>query len=796
MFKNYFTIGWRNILKNKVHSIINIGGLAAGMTIAMLIGLWIYDELSFNSYYDNHQSIARVMRNATANGETSTWPQLPYALGSELRTKYGSSFKHVAMATPVGENLLSTDTKKVSKRGEFIEADAPEMFTFRMLTGDVHGLKDPHTILLSASLAKTLFGNEDPLQKHIVINNNIDVTVTGVYEDLPRNTHFYGVQFFAPLDVLVNDWLRSQGFGMNFLDVYVELQSTTNFEQASTHIKDAILENIQHDKEYVAVNPQLFLHPMDQWHLYSEWKNGVNQGGAIQFVWLFGIIGIFVLLLACINFMNLSTARSINRAKEVGIRKTMGSQRSQLIGQFFNESFFVVFLAFILATTIATSLLSSFNDLAGKQMNMPWTNSYFWIISVAFIVFTGLLAGSYPALYLSSFKPTSVLKGTFQIGKGASLPRKVLVVVQFTVSVTLIIGTIIIYQQIQFAKSRPVGYLRDGLIMIQMTTSEFYEKADVIKAELEATGAVMEIAASASPVTAVWSSNGGFTWQGKDPNLQTDFGTLTVSPDYGKTIGWQLIAGRDFSRELASDSQAFVINEAAAKVMGFGNPIGEVVHWAPSWMKAADYKIIGIVKDIVMESPISPAMPTVFFLKGNVGWLNIRINQGVPTQDAIAKIEKVFKTVMPNVPFDYKFADQEYDLKFAAEERMGKLASVFAVLAIIISCMGVLGLAGFVAEQRTKEIGIRKVIGASVFSLWQMLSRDFVALVLISCFIAIPLSYLFMDNWLQQYHYRISISWPTFLLACVATVILTLLTVSYQAIKAAIMNPLKSLRSE
>jgi putative ABC transport system permease protein len=802
MYKSYFKIGWRNLVKNKGYSLINIGGLAMGMAVAMFISLWIYDELQFNKYHKNYDRIARVMRNLSVNGETISTPILPNALGDELRTKYGNRFKHVVMAALHGDHILSIGDKKLSMRGGFIETAGPDMFTLNMLQGSRSGLHDPHSILISQSAARALFGNENPMGKLLKINNSdrMDVKVTGVYEDLPYNTDFHDTKFYAPFDLAfsANQWMQNVSFTNDFLNIYVEINDHTSFESTARTIKDAILDNVRQDKGYVAVNPQLALHPMKDWHLRSEWKNGVIAGGSIQIVWLFGFVGGFVLLLACINFMNLSTARSEKRAKEVGIRKAVGSARSQLMSQFFSESFIVVGLSFVVALVAVSTSLNWFNELAGKQMEMPWTNIYFWLGSFIFILFTGLLAGSYPALYLSSFNAVRVLKGSLRVGRLASLPRKVLVVTQFTVSVTLIIGTIIVYQQIQFAKNRPVGYSPDGLLMIYMTTPEFYGKHDVLVTELKNTNVVLEMAESSGSPTGIQFINGGFDWQGKDPAFTPNWATVTVTPEYGKTVGWQFVSGRDFSRDIASDSAAFVVNEAAAKILGFKDPVGETIRWQSGWRsKFTSFTIIGVIKDMVMTSPYAPPVPSVFFLsKDGTNCINIRINPQASLVEALPKIEAVFKKIVPSAPFNYKFADQEYALKFAAEERVGKLATVFAVLAILISCLGLFGLASFVAEQRTKEIGIRKVVGASVFNLWKMLSRDFVVLVVISCLIAIPIAYYFLAGWLKQYEYRTEISGWIFVVTSLAAIMITLLTVSYQAVKAALMKPVNSLRSD
>ncbi len=558
----------------------------------------------------------------------------------------------------------------------------------------------------------------------------------------------------------------------------------------SAKIKDVKLRNVT--KEDAAFKPLVFLQPMSKWHLYNEFKNGVNVGGRIEFVWLFGIIGFFVLLLACINFMNLSTARSEKRAKEVGIRKAIGSMRWQLIRQFFSESLLVTFLAFVLSLFLVQLILPFFNDIAGKKMSILWSNPFFWISGIVFTLFTGLIAGSYPALYLSSFKPVKVLKGTFHVGRFASLPRKVLVVVQFTVSVILIIGTIVVFRQIQFAKNRPVGYSRNGLIAARMSTDDIHNHFDAVKNELKNSGIVSEISESSSPSTEIDEVDNGFEWTGKDPSLQGNFGVVFISNDFGKTIGWKIKEGRDFSKDFLTDSTGIILNETAAKFTGMKHPIGEIIQWDGKL-----FHVIGVVSDLVMQSPYTPVFRTVFVMgSGPQNVINMRINPAMSAHEALAKIETVFKKYNPAQPFDFKFVDELYAKKFGDEERIGKLASFFAILAIFISCLGLFGMASFMAEQRVKEIGMRKVLGASVFNLWRLLSKDFLTLVLISLLIATPVTYYFMNGWLQNYQYHSEISWWIFGVTGLGALIITLLTVSYQAIKAARANPVDSLRSE
>ena len=799
MIRNYFKIAFRNLLKHKGYSFINIFGLATGMAVAMLIGLWVWDELSFNRYHQNYERIGRVMQHQTMRGEISTRENNPIPLGEELRSHFKDDLNYVVMATQTQNCIITSGDKNFTQKGNYMQPEAPELLSLKMIYGSRKGLQELNSILLSASLAKMLFGTTDPTNKLLKIDNELNVKVTGVYEDLPNNSEFKDLAFIAPWDLMISsyDYIRDHkdDWNNNFLHIYAQINSNTTFEAVSSKIKDLKLAHV--DKEYAERKPTLFLQPMRNWHLYSTYENGViATGEELKYVWIYGIIGVVVLLLACINFMNLNTARSEKRAKEVGIRKAVGSQRSQLINQFFGESLLTVALAFFISLLLVQLSLPWFNAIADKETGILWNNPFFWMISLAFIIVTGLISGSYPALYLSSFKPISVLKGTILIGRFSSLPRKSLVIVQFSVSIILIIGTIVVHRQIQYAKDRPIGYSRENLLVFRKSSPEFKGKSEVLRTELLKTGAVVETAESSSRLTDIAAMNGGFDWKGKDPNLQTNFGTLGVSHDYGKTIGWQFVAGRDFSKELASDSAGFVLNEAAVKEMGLQNPIGETIHWDTEFYDGNTFKVIGVVKDMVMKSPFEPIKPTIFFLQGYKGYIFVKINPTVNAHTALTKIEAVFKKLVPSAPFDYKFADEEYAKKFAAEERISSLATFFAILAIFISCLGLLGLASFVAEQRTKEIGIRKVLGASVTNLWQLLSKDFVVLVIISCILAAPIAYYFMNEWLQKYTYRTEISWWIFAAAAAGALTITLLTVSFQAIKAALMNPVKSLKSE
>src|SRR5687768_14613651 len=621
MIKNYFKIAWRNLIKSKGYSAINIGGLAVGMAVALLIGLWMYDELSFNKYHKNYDRIAQVMVKGNFNGQGFASVALPRPLEFELRNKYASPFKNIVMSRWSEGHILSVGDKKISQTGRFMQEGAPELLTLQMVKGSWSGLKDPHSIMLASSAAKALFGDENPVDKTLRIDNQMDVKVTGVYKDLPANTEFKSVKFISTWDLLMsnNKWMEGakDQWGNNSFLMYVQLQPNTTFDGVSTMIKNAKYDNV--DDEEKKFNHQVFLNPMSRWHLYSEWKNGINTGGRIQYVWMFGIIGAFVLFLACINFMNLSTARSEKRAKEVGIRKAIGSMRSQLIKQFLCESFLIVLIAFVVAILLVTVSLPWFNKVSDKEMAMIWSNGYFWIISAVFIVITSLVSGSYPAFYLSSFNPVQVLKGSLRVGRFATLPRKILVVLQFTVSVVLIIGTIIVYRQIQYAKARPVGYTREGLLAVQIKSPDLLKKYDVLAEKLKNEVIATQVSRTSSPTTSVWSNNSGLEWKNKDPNKVDGFGTVWITHDYGKTVGWQFKEGRDYSSAFASDSvssagdssivHSMIVNEAAVKYMELKNPIGEIIRW-----DGYPFRIIGVIKDMVMESPFEPVRQTMYLV--------------------------------------------------------------------------------------------------------------------------------------------------------------------------------------
>lgn len=795
MFTNFLLTAWRNLRKNKTYSLINISGLAVGMAVALLIGLWVWDELSFDQYDPNYGRVAQVMQSLTYNGTPKTGRAIPIPLEAEIRKNYGSDFKAIVMASWAYEHILAAGETKIGQQGSFMEPEAPELFGLRMLEGSKDALADRSAIVLSQHVARALFGNADPMNKMVRMDNKDNFVVKGVYEDLPANSTFHqaDISFLASWDYYIDEIVERDvqaDWGDNSFQLFVQLADGVSVDAASRRIRDAKAKRV--DKESAAYKPVLFLHPMSRWHLYSDFKKGMNIGGKVQYVWLFGTVGFFVLLLACINFMNLSTARSEKRAKEVGIRKTVGSLRRQLIVQFYCESVLVTLIAFAAALGLVNLLLPMFNEVADKQVGILWSSPVFWLTSVGFCLFTGIVAGSYPALYLSSFRPIKVLKGSFRAGRFAALPRQVLVVLQFTVSVILIVGTICVFRQIEYARNRPVGYAREGLINMRISTVGLHDHFAAVRADLVNSGTVLEMAESSSPATEINHNFGGVSWAEMDPHATYDFANVRVGKAYGKTVGWQLTAGRDFSDQYLTDSTALVLNEAAVQYMGLRKPIGEAVR-----MFGKDFHVIGVIRNVVAQSPFEPVKQAFYHLDFNHGdYLNIRLNPKANAHAAIAEIEKVWKTYVPADPFEYRWVDDEYAKKFSDEQRIGRLASGFTVFAIFISCLGLFGMASYMAEQRIKEIGVRKVLGASVVNLWGLLSRDFVGLVLISLVAALPAAWIFMHNWLQHYTYRTDLAWWIFAVTGFGALLITLLTVSYQSLRAAMANPVTSLRSE
>jgi len=792
MFRNYFKTAWRNIKGGRVYSAINILGLAAGMAVALLIGLWVVNEYSYDRWLPGYQDLYQVKMTYTNEGQKHTQDAVSLPIAGILR-KDIPGIRYVAECDWIDSHNLAVGDKKLYLGGAMIGGDFLRLFHYPLLKGNEGtGLKDPYSIVLTQSTATALFGKEDPMNKMVKVDNSHELKVTGILKDLPKNSSLQ-FNYLIPFSYaeLTQDWMKNARtqWTNNSFQLFVALEPQANFAQVAVKIKDIVEQN---SPEMRPGHPELLLHPLKDWRLYSEFKNGKAVGGFIDYVRLFTIIGALVLLIACINFMNLSTARSEKRAREVGVRKAIGSRRKDLIFQFLTESVVTTLLSFIVALVLVELVLPSFNTLTKSAIQVPLANPVFWGIMAGYVLVTGLLAGSRPAFYLSSFQPVKVLKGAIHTGRAATLPRKILVVLQFSCSIGLIISTIIVYRQTEHAKDRPTGYNRERLMMTDMS-DDLNKNFNALRQELLQSGVVESIASASSPITNLYSHSGISEWPGKAANDERlSVGAIVISENYFGTLGISLVAGRDITGNYSTDSATVILNESAVKRMKLKQPIGQELVWNGSYR----VKIVGVVKDAIMESPFTPVAPVVFYTNGWKGNLLLyRLSRGVGTQDAIVKLRALFTKYNPAYPYIYQFADEEYARKFDLELLVGKLAGLFAGLAIFISCLGLFGLAAYMAEQRSKEIGIRKVLGASVSQLWLLLSRDFLVLVMMSSVIASPIAWYYLRNWLQGYEYRITIGPGVFILAGVVAIAITLVTVSFQAIRAALTNPTKSLRS-
>ncbi|MEO5892099.1 MAG: ABC transporter permease [Ferruginibacter sp.] len=788
MIKNFLKIAFRNLWRKKGFSAINIFGLAIGMASAMLILLWIQNEVSYDQFHEKKDRIYNAWNRATFSGKLQSWSTTPKILARTME----KDFPEVEQAARVNwpsNFLFSVGEKRLTVQGNIVDSNFLQLFSFPLLKGDPKKvLGDMHSIVLTEKLAKKLYGDEDPMGKIVKLDNKDNFTVTGLLKDLPNNTRF-DFEYLLPWSYLRQTGEDDDNWGNNSTSTYVLLKP--NASPASVDAKMKVLKPKYSKDE---PNWEMFIYPIKRWRLYSSFSNGVEDGnGRIEYVRLFGIIAIFILLIACINFMNLSTAQSEKRAKEVGIRKVVGAQKISLITQFIGESVLLSFIAGIVAIFIVILILPAFNTLIGERVAINYQSLDAWALALAFIILTGIIAGSYPAFFLSSFQPVKVLKGTFKKAHALVTPRKLLVVLQFTFAIVLIICTIIVKQQIDHAKNRESGYDKNNLVYHSMT-GDIGKNFELIRNELFASGVATSITKVSSPLTQSWSDGWGQEWEGKDPNDKTDFDRYTQDGGLGVTAGLKFVKGRDIDlKTFTTDSTAMVINESALKVMKFKDPIGKIVK-----DNGVEWHIVGVFSDFILTSPYEPTRPMLISSAKN-NWFNvmlIKLNNKNPTETNITKASTIFKKYNPQYPFEYKFIDEEYARKFEDEKRIGTLAGVFAGLTIFISCLGLFGLATYMAENRVKEIGVRKVLGASVAGITALLSKDFLKLVLISFGLATPLAWWLMHSWLKDYPYRVEIHWWVFALAAIVSVLIAVLTVSYQAIKAAIANPVKSLRAE
>ncbi|HMI59846.1 MAG TPA: ABC transporter permease [Puia sp.] len=790
MLKNYLKIAVRNLLRNKGFSIINITGLAIGMASALLILLWIQNELSYDRFYPKTDRIYLMYNRDKFDNGLWAWNNTPTPLGPTLKKDYAgvedfARYYNVTFLTTVGE-------KRINSQGAFCDSGFLRIFQFLMLKGEVsRAMNGPNNIVLTEKMAKRLFGAEEAMGKIVRIDSTADFVVTGVLKDLPPNTSFT-FDYLLPWSFSIRlGWERdNDSWGNNHVYTYVLLKpgvSSASFDQQVKKI------TINHSKGRETT--EVFTQPMARNHLYSKSENGILVGDKIKTVHLFGIIAGFILLIACINFMNLSTARSEKRAREVGVRKVVGAYRGFLIAQFVGESILISGLAFIVAMILASLSLDGFNLLVGKQLVIDYRNPVLWLFSAGFVLFTGLLAGSYPAFYLSSFQPVKVLKGTFKNADALVSTRKVLVVLQFSFAILLIICTLIIQRQIQYGQNRDAGYDRHNLVYT-FAQGDLIKHYQLLKSDLINSGTAMSVSKTGGPITKHWSDGWGYSWDGStEQDKKVDFISFTVDANFTRTMGATLISGRDIDiYKYPTDSTAVLLNEAAVKTMRLKNPVGMTL----SRGKEESWHVVGVVKDFILESPFSRDIAPMVIagpkLYGHV--IHIKFNPANSTSANLEKAEKIFRQYNPRYPFEYVFTDESYANKFREEQQTAKLSALFAGLTIFISCLGLFALATYMAENRIREIGVRKVLGASVTSITTLLAKDFVWLVLLAFLIAAPVAWFVMNKWLLGYGYHIAIGWSVFVLSGILALLIAVVTVSWQSIRAAMSNPVKSLRSE
>ena len=783
MIQNYIKIAWRNLSRNRGFSITNLLGLTIGITCTMFIFLWVKDELTFDKFNADYNSIYQVMANRDFKNNIFTDQNMVFPLQKALATGY-PQIKNAVMTSYPQSQVFTYGGTKLKKDLVLIGGRYFDMFTCKFLKGNAaNALAEPNTVVLTQSTAKAFFGNANPINKALKTGDQL-LKVTAIIADLPGNSsqQFDCIAAYNFSDPQTNKQM-SQWVNSSWM-VYIQTIPGTDMPKLEKAITKVMFE---HNNDHIST---YFTFPMAQWHLYSDFKDGKNAGGQIEYVKLFTIIAIIILLIACVNFMNMSTARSEKRAKEVGIRKTLGSDKKRLVLQFFFESMMLVLTAFIFSIVAVCLLLPSFNLLVKKQLELDFSDPGFWIGSFIVIIFTGIVAGSYPALYLSSFNPVKVLKGTFMAGKSAVLPRRILVIGQFVTSILLISATIIVYKQIEHVKSRDLGYKPDNLIMVPSNQATDKNYA-AIKEELLKSGLIKAVVRTSSPITATsWRAQAP-SWDGMPSGTQLIMSGMATDVDFTKTMGIKVLQGRDFF-STGADSSSMILNKAAIDAMHLKNPIGAVLHYGPQ-----KFTVVGVTENVVMTSPYAPVDPLMIYYRGySSNYITIRLNNGVQPQKAIALLKNIYSSYSATDIFEYQFVDQEFGKKFAAEELIGHLTNIFAGLAIFICCIGLAGLASFTIEKRFREIGVRKVLGATVQQLLMLVATEFLKLVLIAFVIAVPLTWWLMHNWLQKYAYHIDISIWWFGVVGILILLLTMVVVSVNTISAAMANPVKSLRSE
>ena len=792
MIKNYFKIAWRNLLRNKAFSVINISGLALGLTCSLLIVLWIQDERSVDGFHKNGKFLYQVYERNYYDGKVDASYPTQGLLAEELKKvipeiQYASGYEY---ASALGTLSTFEANNKVNKMaGLYAGADFFSMFSYPLLQGTGQtALISPGSIAISKKMAENFFGSpEKAIGQLIRFENKDEMKVTAVFEDIPGNS---SQQFDFLLSwhdfVKENDWVHN--WGNTDPSTFVQLRKDADPLKVESKIKDFIYRYRQKDNSF---RTELAIQPYPEKYLHSSFKNGYVDGGRIEYVNLFMIVAVFILIIACINFMNLATAQSAKRAKEVGLRKVVGAPRSSLIKQFIGEALLLTLFSIVIAIVLSVTLLPGFNNLTGKQLSVPFSQPLFWLSIIALVIITGFVAGSYPALFLSSLNPVKVLKSGLKFGAGNIFLRRSLVVFQFTLSIMLIVGMIVTYRQMNYIQSKNLGYDRENLLYIPIE-GELANKYSVFKQRAAELPGVLNISKMRNSPTVIEHHTGSISWPGKDPNITVSFADGVIGYDFVKTMKLQLKEGRDFSKEFSTDSTSFMLNETAVNKIGLNDPIGATVTWGNH-----PGTVIGVIKDFHFSTMHQPIDPLILRLDDNWTWgtILIRVKAG-DTKGVLAGLEKLCAVMNPKFPFTWQFSDNEFFKLYKSEAIVSRLSNYFAFLAIFISCLGLFGLATFTAAQRTKEIGVRKVLGASVPQIIAMLSGSFIKLIVIAMLIAFPLAWYFMNKWLENFAYKVNLGWIIFFAAGMIAVLIALLTISYQAVRAAIANPVKSLRTE
>ncbi len=789
MFKNYLKTGFRSLRKNKIFSLINILGLALGLACSMLIMLWVNDEYSVDAFYKNDKQLYAIFERQYYDGKIDALYSTPGLMAGELKRV----LPEVEFATGYAKtntNTFEAKDKIIKEAGNYAGVDFFKMFSYKMLEGNAQtALNAPNSIAVSRKMAEDFFGNpEDAMGETIRFQNKKDLKITAVFENL-REAASDKFDYIIDWDTFLENYSWARDWGNNSPRTYIMLRRDADVAAVNKKVVH-FLDNYNKDQGS-GFRIECSMQPFREMYLHSNFKDGVISGGRIEYVRLFSIVALFILLIACINFMNLTTGRSIERAKEIGVRKVVGARRTSIIRQFIGEAILVTFFAAIVAVTLVQIALPSFNAFTGKQIQIPVHDISFWLSLVGIILLTGVVSGSYPALLLSSFNPARVLKGTPKFSTGSTSFRKGLVIFQFMLSAVLITATIVVSKQVEYIQTKNIGYNRENLLYISLE-GDLPGKYNLFKDEAAKVQGVKLITRMSDAPTKINSSTGGVQWAGKDRELNIQFAAISVGYDFAKTMDVTMLRGRDFSKDFPSDSTGYILNEEAVKKIGYRDPKGKSI---TLWGNKGS--IIGVMQDFHFNSLHVPVKPMIlhFAEQDEGGVALVRIEAG-KTKQALAGLKIVCKNINPKFPFTYLFSDEEYSKLYKSEQVVSRLSDSFAVLAIFISCLGLLGLSIFTAQQRRKEISIRKILGAAVGSLFILQSKDFLKLVFIACLIATPVSVYFMNKWLQDYEYRVTIAWWMFALPAVVAILIALLTVSFQAIKAATANPVKSLRTE